>query len=117
MIPNTKISSALFEFARPIIDEVDKNTTKEQIEKGIEVAVGVWNAVIYDAINKHTHYTSMMRNTISRPDVVVLFERFIDRKKVLFPNDLRMIADFKIEYEDGYLNIQAKGSVDKRLMN
>tara|TARA_R110001592_G_C12996404_1_gene735516 strand:- start:50 stop:403 length:354 start_codon:yes stop_codon:yes gene_type:complete len=117
MVLNTKISSALFDFVQPILDETDENTTKEQIEKGIEFVVGVWNAVVIDSLNKNNQYTNAIRHMASRPEDKALIERFIDRKNNKFSHDLRMIADFNINYEDGYLHIQAKGAIDDRLVN
>lgn len=117
MVPSTKISSALFDFAQPILDETDECTTKEQIEKSIEFVVGVWNAVVIDTLNKSNEYTNTIKNMARRPEDRELIERFIDRKNNMFSKDLRMIAEFKISYESGYLNIQAKGTIDNRLVN
>jgi len=115
-IPNSKISAVLLDFIQPVIDQADKNTTEEQIEKAFYVAVGIWNALVQDKINGNQKYLKMMRDRIADSASFELFETFVNRKKKYFSQDLRMISDCTIRYENGYLHVQAKASVDNILV-
>ena len=43
-----KISKALIELAQPLLELVDKQTTEKQIDATFQLAVTVWNAVVFD---------------------------------------------------------------------
>jgi hypothetical protein len=43
-----KISDTLIDFAKPLLDHVDENTTEEDIKAGFILAITVWNAMVFD---------------------------------------------------------------------
>jgi hypothetical protein len=45
-VPSRKISATLIDFAKPILEHIDENTTREQVNTGLIVAITVWNAIV-----------------------------------------------------------------------
>lgn len=45
-----------------------------------------------------------------------LLDTYVHRKNEYFFNDLRMISDFVVKFNNGYLNIEAKGTVDEKIL-
>jgi len=116
-VPEKKISATLWKFAEPLIKQIDERTTKEQIEKGMIMLVTIWNAATQDELNKNNEYLTKLRQSMKNAAALQLLDSYVSRKKYLFRNDLRMISDFGVTCKDGYLRIEAKGTVDKRILN
>ena len=54
--PDRKISETLIDFARPVVELIDENTSLHRIEKGFMLAVTIWNAIVFDTVNGDTKY-------------------------------------------------------------
>jgi hypothetical protein len=48
--PDTKISEAFLEFAEPLLEKEGAPPTAEEVEKVLQLASTVWNAVVFDTV-------------------------------------------------------------------
>jgi len=117
-IPDRKISETLMNFVKPLLEKVDENTTKNQIEKGIQLAVTVWNAVVLDRLRENNTFKDSLRKKVTEdiPQGSELIEMLINRKHKYFSEDIRMITNFEVFYKKGYLNISATGTLDEKIL-
>lgn len=107
--PDRKISETLIDFAEPIVAMIDGHTYEEDIRMGFKLAITVWNALVFDAVQGSQKYLNMLRQNLgdqlhSEP----LIQGLIRRKRERFPEDLRAIGDHKITYQDGELRVWAE---------
>ncbi len=105
-----KISETLIDFAQPIIELIDDDTTEEQIEMGFVLVVTVWNSLVFEVVKNDPSYVETLWKSIYEMEVedgIALMEALIARKRKKFNDDLRAIADYSISYSGGYLNVKA----------
>ncbi len=116
-MPKRKISATLIDFAHPILKHIDENTTQQQVEKGLIVAVTVWNAMVLDLWKKENNWLEKVRALFAdEPDSLQLIETLVERKKTLFAQDLRAISDFSVKLEAGNLHVHAQANMDHRVL-
>lgn len=107
--PDRKISETLIDFAQPIVAMIDDRTTEEQVRQGFVLAVTVWNAVVFDAVDGNTNHLDTMRQHLaSEPEGTLLLRLLVHRKKTHFANDMRVIGKCTVTYEDGDLHVTAE---------
>lgn len=109
--PVRKISETLLEFAHPFIELIDENTTQQDIENGLTLAVTVWNFSVFGVVQNNPFYLEKLRNSIlegENPQGWMMMEELIKRKKEMFADDLRAIGDFSVHYSNGNLNVRAE---------
>ena len=109
--PNGKISQIFIDFVKPVMPEVDENTTEHQIKTFFEIGLMVWNAVLLDSVDPDNNNNNMdwIEDLLSKePGYKLFIEPLIERRKTVFANDKRMIEDFTLTYENGDLEVRAK---------
>jgi len=107
--PDRKISETLIDFAQPFVAMIDERTTEEQVRHGFLLAVTVWNAVVFDAVDGNTKYLDMIWQRLpSASEDDLLLRHLVDRKKRHFANDMRAIGKFTVTYEEGHLHVTAE---------
>jgi len=119
-VPSRKISATLIDFAKPILEHIDENTTREQVKKGLIVAITVWNAIVIDAWGKSEGWLEKVRSLIldmGEPRATHMFEVLVARKKKCFAGDLRAITDFSVDLKDGYLHVHAEARMDVTVLD
>lgn len=106
-----KISETLINFALPLLELVDEETSQRQLTHAFMLVVTVWNAVVESEVNKDSSYLDELRTPLVKEDfgdyALSMVEALISRKKELYPNDLRMISDYSLKYDAGELHVEA----------
>ncbi len=109
--PVRKISETLLDFAHPFIEMIDENTTQQDIENGLTIAITVWNSMVFEVVRNDPSYLENLRNSIvesDNPQGCMMMEELIKRKRDKFADDLRAISDFSVTYSNGNLNVRAE---------
>jgi hypothetical protein len=109
--PVRKISETLLDFAHPFIEIIDENTTQQDIENGLIIAVTVWNSLVFEVVQNNPSHLMNLRNSIlenDNPQEWMMMENLIKRKREKFADDLRAISDFSVTYSKGNLNVRAE---------
>ena len=106
-----KISETLLDFAHPFIEMIDGNTTQQDIENGLMIAITVWNSLVFEVVQNDPLHLERLRNSILKsdnPQGWMMMEDLIKRKREKFADDLRAISDFSVTYSNGNLNVRAE---------
>ena len=106
-----KISETLLDFAHPFIEMIDGNTTQQDIENGLTLAITVWNSLVFEVVQNDPLHLEKLRDSIlesDNPEGWMMMEDLIKRKREKFADDLRAISDFSVTYSNGNLNVRAE---------
>ena len=63
-LPDRKISETLLDYARPLLEQVDEQTTQSLLEDGLKLAVTIWNAAVLEETTGADHYLAEIRERI-----------------------------------------------------
>ena len=101
-----KMSSVLLDFAKPLLDEIDLNDCSV-LKSTIMMAMTIWNySIVIDGkapkgiidTALQTSIKAAVKNACQGPiGERVLFE-LLNRKKVLYPKNYKIIGDFDINW-------------------
>lgn len=106
--PNRKISEAFLEFAAPMLKALPSEATEQRARQALEVSYTAWNAVVFaDVLNDHRHLDAIRRLTADKPDVAMLIEQLIARKRALFADDERLIGTWEVTRTADGINLRA----------
>lgn len=95
--PDTKISEAFLDFAEPLLEKEGAPPTAQEVEKVLQLASTIWNAVVLDTVRGSNDWVTKVRSQIAgHPPLKALMEQMIIRKQSLFSHDLRLVGEFKI---------------------
>ena len=106
--PTRKISATFLEFAEPLLAPLGADASVQQMEGALQIAFTVWNAVVYDAVQRGDHWVSQVRRLAKDapdPGVLMLVEQMIARKRHLFGDDQRLIGKYEFVRSDGELRL------------
>jgi hypothetical protein len=107
--PDRKISETFLEFAEPLLIPLGPRATQHELTQALQLAFIVWNAVVYETVNRDTRYLTMLRDlTAGQPEVVSLVNHMIERKRRLFGNDHRVVGNFKLTIQADELNLRVE---------
>ena len=107
--PREEISQTFIAFVKPVMPEVDENTTEHQIKTFFEIGLMVWNAVLLDSVDPNGNNMNWIEDLLSKePGYQLFIAPLIERRKTVFANDKRMIEDFTLTYENGDLEVRAE---------
>ncbi|MGD8284795.1 MAG: hypothetical protein PVG08_11840 [Desulfobacterales bacterium] len=59
--PHRKISETFLDFTSPLLDALNKDVTKYQVEQVLKIAFTAWNAVVLDTVKGNTRYVTQLR--------------------------------------------------------
>ncbi len=94
------MAAVLAEFAAPLFTDVDESTSRETLLEGFELLVAVWNAAVVDAWGKGTNHIAALLAAAAAgdapPELCSTVEFFVQRKRELYPADLRAVAEFDL---------------------
>ena len=80
--PERKISESFLEFAEPLLEFDDKPPTQDEVEKCLQLASTVWNAVVFDTVRGNTKFITQVRQLMAgHPPMTELVEAMILRKQ------------------------------------
>jgi hypothetical protein len=83
--PDTKISEAFFDFAQPLFETEGGPPTQEEMEKALQLASTVWNAVVFDTVQGNMKFVTMARALVAdHPPLPAMIEHLILRKQTVF---------------------------------
>jgi len=100
--PDTKISEAFLDFAEPLLEKEGAPPTTQEVEKVLQLASTIWNAVVLDTVRGSKEWLTKVRNqTAGHPPLQAMVEQMIARKQSLFGHDLRLVGEFKILGNEG----------------
>jgi hypothetical protein len=107
--PQTKISETFLSFASPLSDAVGEGITKEQLERILQIAFTVWNAVVFDTVRGNsTHVSHIRRLTAGNPMEAKMIENLIRRKQEEFADDHRLIGEYALVLKNGEWILRAE---------
>lgn len=102
MPAEAKISAALLDFARPLLELAPDDATPEQWTPMLRIAVLVWNAVALEAAGRQNDYLAQARATIvanttgmQRDFSLAMLADMEERKRSEKPMDTRLIGEFR----------------------
>lgn len=106
--PDRKISETLLRFATPIIHDLPSEAPEHRAREALQVSFTVWNAVIFaDVLNDHGHLDEIRRLTAANPEVCLLVDRLLARKRALFADDERLIGNWEVTRTPDGINVRA----------
>jgi hypothetical protein len=113
--PFRKMSEVLMDFADPLYDGSEDDALFESL---IGFAVICWNISLMDEKDHPGLMKRVVNDLVSdtkmpRFEAEDLVRRFIERKKTLFEDDRRMIADFRVYKDKGQDRIMVMSAMTK----
>lgn len=107
--PDKKISETFLNFASPIIDSLGNDPTQDQIESVLKIAFTVWNSVVLDTVRGNSEFVSQIK-ILMKDDPIssIMFDQMINRKLDMFPDDNRMIGDYKLTKKNNEWRLRAE---------
>ncbi len=106
--PTRKISETLLDFAQPFVAQVDSKMPQETIRQGFNIAVTIWNAFVMDRVNGNSDYQAMMQEQLGAQwEQNPLIRALVDRRKKLFADDMRFIAEHRVSFDPGGYKVSA----------
>ena len=109
-IADRKISETFLDFASPLLDPLGAEATEREMENALQIAFTVWNAVVYDAVDRSSRWVDRLRNYLAGQDprVQALIEQLVSRKQSLFGNDHRLVGEYQLYRQGGELRLRAE---------
>jgi len=111
--PDTKISEAFLAFAEPLLEKEGDQPTAQEVEKVLQLASTIWNAMVLDTVRGNNEWVTKVRNQMAgHPPLEAMVEQMLARKQSLFRHDLRLVGDIKIICKEGEwrLRVEARDS-------
>ncbi len=106
--PDRKISETFLLFAAPILQDLARETLRERVDEALRVAFVAWNAVVFaDVLNDHHHLDRVRSLAAPKPEVALLMEQLLARKRTLFGDDARLIGTWEVTRTAKGLNLRA----------
>jgi hypothetical protein len=107
--PSRKISETFLDFAAPLLEPLGPEATKQEMEQALKIAFTVWNAVVYDTVDRSSQWIDRLRDTTGHdPQVRAVVEHFVARKQRLFGHDHRLIGQYQLFHQGGELRLRAE---------
>jgi hypothetical protein len=107
--PDRKVSETFLDFTAPLLQILPTRATERQARKAFQLSFTVWNAVIFaDVLQDHRHLDEIRRLTAGVPEMVVLIEQLIARKRTLFAEDERLIGNWELRQEKEGVHLWAE---------
>jgi hypothetical protein len=107
--PDRKISDTFLQFAEPLLDAFGPNVTEAQMEQPLMIAWTVWNAVVYADAGENKQMLENVQASMGHdPQLKGFVEFLIDRKRIMFGDDHRLIGEYKLFRNDGEIRLRAE---------
>jgi hypothetical protein len=104
-----KISETFQRFAEPLAEAVGEEITKDRYEEILKIAFTVWNAVVFDTHAGNGNFVSQLRQWMSgNPLAAAMVEQLIQRKKLHFADDQRVIGRYELVQKNGEWRLWAE---------
>jgi hypothetical protein len=114
------MAETLVEFVRPLLVELDEQTSQEQLLELMQLAVTIWNALVVDQWDQGTRHLQELEAVVSEadapPELASLFAQLVRRKQELFADDLRAVGTFDVVPDgEGSFTVSAEGRLPRSL--
>jgi hypothetical protein len=107
--PDHKISDAFLQFAEPLLEAFGPNATEAQMEQPLMIAWTVWNAVVYADAGGNKQMLDRVRASMGHaPQLKGFVEFLIDRKRMVFSDDHRLIGEYNLFRKYGEIRLRAE---------
>lgn len=107
-VPHRKISETFLDYSAPLLQGLPSEALEHHVREALKVSFTTWNAVIFsDVLNDNQYVDQIRRLTADRPEVALMIEQMIDRKRALFANDARLIGDWEVTRTKDGINLHA----------
>lgn len=107
--PPRKISETFLDFAAPLLDPLGPEATQPEMEQALQVAFTVWNAVVFDALDRSHRWVDQLKDLAGDDSRVrALVEQLVARKRSLFGHDQRLIGQYQLYRDGGELRLRAE---------
>jgi len=104
-----KISETFLDFAEPLLAPLGAEATEHEMEEALKIAFTVWNAVVFDAVNRNSRWVDQLRDLAGHdPHVRPIIEQLVARKQALFGNDHRLLGEYQLYRHHGELRLRAE---------
>ena len=91
-----------------MLKDLSSEATEQRARAASEVSYTAWNAVVFaDVLNDHRHLDEIRRLTADKPEVALLMEQLIVRKRALFADDERLIGTWEVTRTEDGINLRA----------
>ena len=108
-LSHPKISETFQRFAEPLAEAVGEEITKDRYEEILKIAFTVWNAVVFDTHAGNDNFVSQLRQLMSgNPQAAAMVEQLIQRKKLHFADDQRLIGRYELVQKNGEWRLSAE---------
>jgi hypothetical protein len=106
---NRKISETFLDFAEPLLAPLGAEATEHEMEEALKIAFTVWNAVVFDAVNRNSRWVDQVRVLAGLdPHFRPLIEQLVARKQTLFGDDHRLVGGYQLYRHHGELRLRAE---------
>jgi len=107
-----KISATILDYAKPVLDELPRDTPFETRRTVLGFAILVWNALVVAGWGRPDFLADFRARLDSLPgnDIVTgAFDRLVERKRQRYANDDRAVGNWELRLKgDGSLSLWAE---------
>jgi len=91
-----------------MLNDLPSEAPEQRAREALEVSYTAWNAVVFaDVLNDPRHLDYIRRLTADKPEVALLMEQLIARKRELFADDERLIGSWEVTRTEDGINLRA----------
>ena len=91
-----------------MLQDLPSEAPEQRAREALEVSYTAWNAVVFaDVLNDHRYLDYIRRLTADKPEVALLMEQLIARKRALFADDERLIGTWEVTRTEDGINLRA----------
>ena len=106
--PDRKISETFLHFAAPMLDDLPSEAPEQRAEEALRVAFTAWNAVVFaDVLNDYRYLEEVRSLAADKPEVALLVQQLVARKRALFGDDERLIGTWEVTRTTDGINLRA----------
>lgn len=115
-----KISETLLDFAGPMLDAGGGHVDEDRMRAVLRFATDVWNLCVLEQQQASTHVVTTARAEIAAgrtpADMLVWFDRLVDRKRDSFAGDLRSVGRWSVHRSPGMLNLEMEARLPQPII-
>lgn len=110
-----RISAAFLDFASPLIEATGPEAGSVEFASILKLAFTAWNAVVLDTVNEDTRFVAAIREaTAVEPGAAALLEQLLERKRLVFGDDNRLVGNYELRQEAGEWILRAEARDPRR---
>ncbi len=115
-----KISETLLDFAKPMLDAHGGQVDEDRMRAVLRYATNVWNLCVSEQQQASADVVTTARAEIAAgrapADMLVWFDRLVDRKRDSFAGDLRSVGHWSVRRSPGMLNVEMEARLPQPII-